>query len=125
MSRDKENLEEWRIRLNTSKKAERRKNILIMFFLVTAILVGYYWWTDELKFLGRKTEYTDAVVVEERMVHWAHGRYYYQLATCEYTVNGKKYTADFDIWKNRWLVRVGDSLTIKIASNNPEISKLP
>ncbi|MCL6267662.1 hypothetical protein [Flagellimonas myxillae] len=122
MSENK-NLEAWRARFKASKRAEQRKNIVILLFTLTLLTTTYFWWTGDLKFVGRKTTLISAVVAEEQMVRFWRS-YYYQQAHCTYVVNGKKYTATFDIWKNRYLVRTGDSLTLKIAVGNPKIARL-
>ncbi|MEK6153979.1 hypothetical protein WIW50_11990 [Flavobacteriaceae bacterium 3-367] len=123
MSQKGKKIDEWRIRYAAFRKAERRKTILATCIVVIGFVIAYYWWTDDLKFFGRKTAYVSGVVTNERMVHWGRGNYY-QEATCDYMVEGKKYTTDFEIWKNRLLVRVGDSVVLKIALSNPKISRL-
>lgn len=125
---DKEkDFEEWKIRHQAFMRIEKRKNVLkaliSMFAIFFLSLIIYYWWTDELKFIGKETEYVNAVVTNERMIHWGRGNYY-QVGNCDYIINGRKYTTGFEIWKNRQLARVGDTLVFKITTSNPEISKL-
>lgn len=90
---DEFKLKKWRRNYAANQKEEKRKNFLLTLAAIATIAVGsflfYSWSTDELQFIGRETAVVNAVVVDERMIHWGRG-YYYQEGTCEFKLNGQR-----------------------------------
>ena len=123
---DELKLKKWRRNYAASQKKEKRKNLLLILAAIATIAVGsflfYSWSTDELQFIGRETAVVNAVVVDERMIHWGRG-YYYQEGTCEFILNGRRQSTTFRINDAFYIRDVGDSILIKVAVHTPELSK--
>lgn len=127
MTSEERKVKEWKERYLASRKEEKRNNIIktIAAALIVYLtwFIGYNWWIDELKFVGRDIDYVYAVVIDEKMIHWGRG-YYYQVGNCKYVIDGEKYVSNFRINDYRLLTVVGDTVVLKIVTDNPAISKI-
>lgn len=117
--------------LKRELESERKKDLLrllLAFVLSVSVLyLGYKLWKDELKFIGRETTLIEAEVISEKRKHIGHG-WYVQTGKCKFTYQSKNYTINFETkdWRkiyDRKEFEVGDSIILKIATTNPNISK--
>ena len=124
---EKENYKKWKVEYDQRRKRERfdfLKPITIALTIVTiVILVGYYTFTGEYKFIGQKTDFVKAEIIDTEMVHfWNH--YYHQRIIYTYEFKNKKYKGAWVIDKRIGKRQVGDIVRLKISVNHPEKSKV-
>jgi hypothetical protein len=84
-------------------------------------LVLYSWTTGELKFVGQKTEFTTARVINTQMHHIGRG-FYLQRVTYEFVYNERKYTDTFEAGQSIGEREVDDKIKIKFSTRNPNRS---
>lgn len=115
----------WKIDFDIRRKADNRERLLRFFvvLLVTASIgiLFFLWYNDELRFLGRETDYAIATVVETKKIAIKGG--YILLVRYEFEYDKSKYSGSFRVGKPLGKHYVGDRLKVKFVTNAPEVSK--
>lgn len=99
---EKRNFIIWKQEFQQNQKKENidkiKRVIITLVIIIVLSLMSYYWYTDELKFFGQKTKYSQAKIVNTQMRHIGRG-YYLQYVTYEFDFKNKTYTGTFKAGK--------------------------
>lgn len=118
--------DQWKIEYEAKRKIQKRKHRKAfagtIVFMALSISILHLWSIDELKFIGRETSRTTAVVSKTKSVVIKGGsihRVFY-----EFEHDGNVYWGYFNGSGVSSSPNVGDSVIVKFASSKPSISKL-
>ena len=115
----------WKVKFEAKEKLEKRSQWFKVF--VAILIVGgfgsvlYLWFTDELKFLGRKTEYATAAVTEVNSRNLKSG--FVNVVAYEFAFGDSIYTGHFWETAATGSYQKGDVIKIKFAIDDPSRSK--
>ena len=116
---------EWKINYEKELKKENklkiRRFILVNLIVISIATLAYFGFTGELKFIGQKTEFTKARIVNTQMQHLGRGKYL-QIVTYEFQYSDKKYSGKFRAGKGIGIQKVGGFVKVKFSISNPNRS---
>lgn len=122
-----EKLKEWNkefaFRQKTEKASNRKRTIITLLILTFVSLTFYFWYTNELQFLGQKTDFTKAKIIETKMHHIGSGKYM-QRVTYQFRLNEEFYTGKFEAGTSIGRRDTGEFVKVKFSINHPERSKM-
>jgi len=109
------------IRRKKEKISDVKKTLASILIIIFLFVIVYNWYTGELQFIGKNTEFVEAMVVNTQMYPVGKG-YYKQLVTYEFKYDGKTYQGTFKAGKRIGRQRVGNLIKIKFSTRNPNRS---
>jgi hypothetical protein len=122
---DKERYLKWKLEYQKAHKRERLvflSKILITFLIVASFtFLFYYWYVGELQFISHSTEYTQAEVIDIKLIHLGKG-YYMQDVIYEFGYKGTKYEGSFRAGKATGRQEIGNIIKIKFSKRDPDRS---
>lgn len=122
---EKEKFEKWKKTYDPKTDRIDKIHYKKLALLVAGIfLLGYtiyLMWSGEIRFIGKDTEHTKAVITKIKLVPVRGG--YHQRVTYKFTINGNVFKNYFTADKFTGMQYVGDSIPIKFVVNDPTISK--
>ena len=116
----------WKVQYEAKQKIRRQNHRIAI--VATLLIVGlfgtifYLWFNDELKFIGHDTELVVATVTEIQLKPGFKGNLYQQVKY-EFEFRGEQFNGYFKGTQVTGRHRVGDLVKIKVASDEPSISK--
>jgi len=116
----------WKVQWEAKRKTEKQNHRIAI--VATLLIVGlfgtiiYLWSNDELKFIGHETELVVATVTEIQLKPGFKGQLYQQVKY-EFEFRGEQFNGYFRGTQLTGRHRVGDLVRIKIATDDPDISK--
>ncbi len=113
---------QYKIQQEEDKKTYRKRSIIVWAAIVLISLVIYLAWTDELRFVGRETNTTEALVVKTKFYHWGRG-YYKQKVVYQFKYRDKTYEGSFNAGKRIGIQEEGNLVKIKFRTSDPNVSK--
>lgn len=120
------NYSEWKKNYQISRQKERKSNLIKITIAIIITAIFFYTihliWNDELRFVGKKTHTTKAIVTKTKFKQRGNAGYY-QRVDYRFNFDGKNYETYF--WANRITGQkhIGDSIDIKFEIKNPNNSK--
>jgi hypothetical protein len=115
----------WKIDFDLKRKADNRERIsrflVALFVIAITGILFFLWYNDELRFLGRETDYTIATVVETKKIAVKGG--YILLVKYEFEYDKLKHSGSFKAGKPIGKYYVGDRLKVKFVTKSPNVSK--
>ncbi|MGM0579664.1 MAG: hypothetical protein ACQETL_03230 [Bacteroidota bacterium] len=119
------NYDSWKEQFMEKQKAEKKR--LKFSIIIAVILVGfvstflYLFFNDELKFIGHDTTELTAIVTKIEVIPAYRG--FRQSVKYKFTYNGKSFVGYFIAGRSETRYSEYDKVIIKIASDDPTISK--
>lgn len=115
----------WKKRFDEQRKSYKKKKIKVYFASLLILMFSstfiYLLITDELKFLGHKTEITEAIVTEIQLEPFRYG--FIQNVTYEFEYNGIKYLGKFKGTRITGKYITDDIVLVKFSTRKPNVSK--
>lgn len=115
----------WKIRYDAKEKSNSQSHRITL--LLALLIIGFFgsavhlWFTDELKFVGRDSDFVTANVYD---ISWKPGKIgYTQRISYEFEIEGIRYVGYFRGDKFTGEHSVGDKLKVKYVTDRPSISK--
>jgi hypothetical protein len=122
---EKEKFEKWKKTYDPN--VDRRDKIPYKWLVLVIIAISlfsytvYLMWSGEIRFIGKSTQETKAVVTQVKLVPVKGG--YYQRVTYEFIIDNKTYKNYYTADKFIGIQHKGDSILVKFDLKNPSISK--
>lgn len=117
---------QWKAKYYAQLKIDKRNQIVASIAAVIAVgLLSWFFYlysTDELKFIGHNTDYTQATVKEIELKYGYRG-HIYQLVKYEFVYENEDYSGYFRGTKVTGRHFLGDIVKIKFAMDDPTVSK--